>query len=553
MAEIILKSSGSISRQLRLVVTETSTSIADNTSTVTWTLYSENGSDYVGMAAITVYVNGQLVYSESAHGYDWHYFPVKTGEKSGTITVAHDSDGTKKNMGFSITGDIYYSSSHTVVGYMDLSTIARAASVDSASNINTGSAVSVAWTPKSTALYYTVAIHNGTSYVASENVTVSSTAQQTYAGYVPTNADIPNATNATYTATVITYLDADRTSIIGSSSKTFTVSVPADVKPVIRGFALYPVNTNGWFESKGIYVAGYSAINAVADASAGDGSSLAAIEMSGAFTASGWNVTSPVLYGTGDKTVTVTVTDTRGRTNTASATATFLAYAAPSLYVSCQRGTLNGTSWTASDTGEHIAIGYTAEYSLADYGNTAYSVSCAIGSYSPVYTYGNYFYFNQTNSLTTYTATVTLMDSAWGTTTGSATIPTVAVPFNLNVDKPAVAFGKIAEEAKTVEIASDWTLDVHGDITAKHNFGAYDVLIVTGSYQAFTAPTDGYFIIYCTDTTGTGSLCIDANGTALMRMVNAGIYSVQSVFLRKGTVVYYNGTSGIGMQFYRLS
>lgn len=59
------------------------------------------------------------------------------------------------------------------------------------------------------------------------------------------------------------------------------------------------------------------------------------------------------------------------------------------------------------------------------------------------------------------TATVTDMLSQ--SATMSASISTEAVPMNLNVTLPGLALGKLAESAKTLELAADWKLKMAGD------------------------------------------------------------------------------------------
>lgn len=90
-------------RQLRLVVSQTQ-NIANNTSTINWTLYSEGGAvNYYLVCATTVKINGEQVYYKGLT--NWYgdggsasnpvaTFPAAKGSKSGSVTVKHNADGS---------------------------------------------------------------------------------------------------------------------------------------------------------------------------------------------------------------------------------------------------------------------------------------------------------------------------------------------------------------------------------------------------------------------------------------------------------------------------
>lgn len=95
-------------RYLQLTITE-SVNVAANTSTLTWTLTSAGGaSSYYTIDATTVTINGTQVYYKARTAWDDRVFPAAKGSVSGTITVAHDSSGSKTiSVGFSTRVYIY--------------------------------------------------------------------------------------------------------------------------------------------------------------------------------------------------------------------------------------------------------------------------------------------------------------------------------------------------------------------------------------------------------------------------------------------------------------
>ena len=68
------------------------------------------------------------------------------------------------------------------------------------------------------------------------------------------------------------------------------------------------------------------------------------------------------------------------------------------------------------------------------------------------------FYFDNISTIASHTATVTITDEVGNTRTFTARIEAQSVPVNFYPQLPGVAFGKVAEIAQALELASDWTL-----------------------------------------------------------------------------------------------
>lgn len=120
-------------RKLRLYCTST-TNIANNTSKIKWTLYSEGGSsNYYSTGPTTVKINGVEVYNKDRVSFSSHAFPAAKGQVSGELTVTHNSDG-KKSISVSLATAIYTSSVTTNSGTWKLDNIPRYATITSATN-----------------------------------------------------------------------------------------------------------------------------------------------------------------------------------------------------------------------------------------------------------------------------------------------------------------------------------------------------------------------------------------------------------------------------------
>ena len=124
-------------RYLKLTVVEESTSIANNTSTVRWTLESIGGShNYYTIYNCSVVVNGTEVYDSGTTSWDTQRFPASKGSTSGTITVTHNNDGTASPINFTLHGKVYSSGDENKSGTLSLSTIPRAPIYNSVSASN---------------------------------------------------------------------------------------------------------------------------------------------------------------------------------------------------------------------------------------------------------------------------------------------------------------------------------------------------------------------------------------------------------------------------------
>lgn len=128
-----------------------------------------------------------------------------------------------------------------------------------------------------------------------------------------------------------------------------------------------------------------------------------------------------------------------------------------------ERGSGNSDStWVSNPNGSDLRIKYTAAITSGIEGNTT-SLEVKLGD-SIVYSSsdassGDYVHYKPSiGTVTTYIATVSISDTVGSIKEWNLTVTTVEVPFDINVDLPAIAFGKIAEKPKTVEFSDDWVV-----------------------------------------------------------------------------------------------
>lgn len=171
-------------RYLQLTITE-SVNVKANTSTLTWTLQSVGGSvNYYSIAATTVTINGTTVYSKGATAWSAQAFPAAKGSTSGTITVAHNSDG-KKSISVGFSTRVYYSSAQEYGGSMTLANIDRAApTVSLTTSSITASSVKIKVTASTTANRWWYSINGGSSWVEF-NSTDGTSKEHTITGLTP--------------------------------------------------------------------------------------------------------------------------------------------------------------------------------------------------------------------------------------------------------------------------------------------------------------------------------------------------------------------------------
>lgn len=321
---------------LVLTVTEASTSIVNNTSTVNWSLVMKATTAYCqwdpGAGIVTAYINGQRVYnSRPAMVFSGYNSQIKIG--SGSVTVSHNNDGTKScgcSASYSPTSSAsYLPGSMSLSGTLTLSTIPRATTPSlSASNVTMGTAVTISL-PRATSSF----THDVTYQFGNVSGTIA-TGAGTSCSWTPAVTlaqQIPSAISGTGTITVVT---KNGSTNIGTKSVSITLTVPSSVVPSISAHTVAEATAN--LASKlGAYVQCKSTLKVTTTASGAQGSTIRSImTVVEGKSYSGSPCTSGIIQGSGTIAVQTTVTDTRGRIASKTTNITVIAYSPPQITTS---------------------------------------------------------------------------------------------------------------------------------------------------------------------------------------------------------------------------
>ena len=333
--------------------------VSKNQSTVTMTLYVHRdsyGPSWNTKCDAYIQLDGSKVmtYDGSFNvGTSW----VKIGSTV-SKTVTHNADGTKtislKGF-FDSLGLTSKLDDLTVSGNVTLKTIPRASSISSISGSTIGSPVTVNISREVSSFTHKVYYSFGETkdYLLGSSVGTSLT-------FTPSMNDckyIPNSTKGTAAIRVDTYNGSTK---IGSTSKNFTLNVPASVVPTFSKIEFTPAASDvpaDW----GIYVRTKSKVTAQITGAAGTyGSTIKSYSLSGGgYSGTGSSLTTGFLNTAGTVTFTAKITDSRGRTATKTASITVTDYTPPVL--SSVAGFRCDSAGTEQDDGNYISL--TANFS----------------------------------------------------------------------------------------------------------------------------------------------------------------------------------------------
>lgn len=427
--------------QLRLDYS-VSQSIADNKSTLSLTLYIYDGTgESYNLDANSCYytLQGTKVYNPYRYNSRGWY---KLGSKS--ITVAHNNMG-KGSVGLSADWHSGFTSSYTpssltVSGTVNLPDIPRASSV-SASGLVLGSAGTLVVTRAVSTFTHTIKLKCGSA----AQVTVATKSSATSISYTPPldwAAQNTSGISVNIAAEITTY---NGDAVVGTNTTTLTASIPASVKPTL---SVSLSDTSGYQPTYG-WVQGKSALKATFSAAGSYGSTIKAKSLT-----IGGKVAIPdganALTGSGTMAVVATVTDSRGRTASVTRNITVNAYSGPVVQdLTFVRGSYTGSVWTDNAMGDDIKLTFTLSIQLA--GNKATVEITGASNLTGQTSGAKTVYLVDYGTDSTGVVQVKATDALGGTVTREITIPTVAVPMNMNFDLQAICFGGVAEKGKTVE------------------------------------------------------------------------------------------------------
>jgi hypothetical protein len=338
--------------KLILEITQSSQSIKDNSSTLSWTLkMNNNGMKYQNQNTkdtFKVVINGTTVYNTSrAIWFDSNYSTITVA--SGSLTVKHNDDGKKSvSASFSYSPGktaSYYPSSMSGTGTMTLTTIPRQATLTEAPNFTDEENPTIKYSNSAgeavTSLKACIADANGQNLYA-EYRDISKTgssytfnltdAERNKLIYAAINS--PNLTVKFYVTTVI-----GGVTYYSTLDKIMTVvNAHPVISPTIKDMGGTSVALTGDGENK--IIKGFNYIQASVNATAKKGSSI----KSQSITCGGQtiNAASGNFQNIESATFVITATDSRGYTTTQTIEKTLINYLKPTCNLKANNPTADG-------------------------------------------------------------------------------------------------------------------------------------------------------------------------------------------------------------------
>lgn len=518
-----MASSGSITtnesqgRSITLLWSQSSQSVANNTTTIAWTLKgsgSSGGGSWVMSGAFKAVINGKTVYSSDTRIQLYKDQVIA----SGSTTITHNADGTK-SFSLSCEAGVYtYAVSVRASGTHTLNTIPRASSISMASGtMGSASTISISRASSSFTHTLTYAFGNATGTIVSKttSTSVSWTPPLTLA------QQIPSSTSGKITITCTTY--SGNTSV-GSKSITVTLKVPDSVKPTMTSLTATRVDGNvpsAW----GIYVQGKSKATLKINGAAGtQGSTISSYSISGGgFSSTSSSFTTGFLTTVGTITFTAKVTDSRGRTSdTKTVSISVVAYSPPS--VSSYSSQRCNSAGTPLDSGTYVKGLISFSYASCSSKNTittstSYKKSTATAwtNANKTFSSGTAFTFGGSISAeSSYDIKYTISD-AFTTVTVNDTISTISVLMDFKAGGKGIAIGKVSEFDNTLEVSDKWNFRVYGKLLKAY--------IVDSIYPV-------------------GSIYMSVNATSPATLFGGTWTQLKDRFLLGAGSTYGNGTTG---------
>lgn len=432
--------------------------IAANTSTITATLKLVDhyalyatalGGSYIAIAGNKINYSKSISYSSTSA-------TTTTVLATTEMVVSHNSDGTALcNLAgtFVMNGTYrgYSVGTMSVNSNVTLDRIPRSSTLTVPASINTGSTLSASITPSNGAFNHKVEFKIGSTVKATKTYTATNSTSAISVTQAVDHNWLPSSTGGTITVVLYTY---SGTTLIATTSKNVTASVPASEAPSINTFTATSSVTTGTFAN--MYVQGKSAVKLAVTATAGAGSSIASYTYSGLginSTTTTNTATTSTLQASGSQTYTVTVKDTRGRTASKTVSITVYPYAGPTISsVSVQRCDANGN---ITSDGTYAKYTVNSSYSPVNNKNTrtvtvayssnggsSYSTETTLQAATDTTNTKTGVYGGGAFAITSaYVIRFTITDGYGATQNVTAPLQTAARPINIRSNGKGVAIG----------------------------------------------------------------------------------------------------------------
>ena len=391
---------------------------------------------------------------------------------SDSVEVSHNSDGSGSftmtlEGGFIYGGDNYFCALYNNQPFgvaetsktVSLTTRPRASSV-SISNGYFGSNVPITISRYASSFTHTIKVTcAGITQTLMTRGSTYPTVNWTpaVATYAP---KITKAMSATAKVTCETY---SGTTLIGTSTASCTLTFRAeDVAPTV---SISTADPTGYLSTYSKYVKGKSKIKVTLTTTLKYGATLSStsITANGA-TYSSSPATTDVIASANNTDVSARITDSRGQAANASVTIAIYDYTAPQINsFSVHRCNSDGS---VSNTGAYMRIDYKVTVTALGNNNSKaltikYKKVSAQSFASQSVTVSSYSQTGEVHNIaadvnSSYNVQLVLSDD-FSSTTSSLTLPTAATRMNWKPgENGGVAFGKVCEYDKTLEVAPDW-------------------------------------------------------------------------------------------------
>lgn len=438
-----------------------SQSVANNTSTIYWTVMSAGGwgssQSYVMAGPVTVSIAGVTVYSRSDR------FAMHVGDvlDSGSFTLTHNLDGKQSFSAWAEAAIYTYAISSTRYDYyVELPQIPRASNVFILYGNTIGSQIGIGISRAVSSFTHTLTWRFGgrTGTIAES----SSSPSITWIPPLDLSSQIPNSKSGAGTLTCITY---NGNTEIGRKSISFTLKVPSYIGPSINTFesSIVPVD----IKDCGLYVKNHTAVKWDVTAYGSYGSTIKKCTISGqnlsytfTNTSTSYTRTSETLTISGEKVYTVTVTDSRGRTASQTGRITIWDYNSP--VITSANSFRSNADGTLKVSGEYVTHKLTASFYTLQGNNTIKIEVFNKESSNPTYSKNsviikndsddktiNYSYTYPDSSFkadTKYDFKIVISDSIGQSSTVYTHVGTKNVPINIASDNSSIAIGSFAQK-----------------------------------------------------------------------------------------------------------
>ena len=441
-------------------------SIEDNSTTINWSCGFHPGHQYYTNAIrmSSVVINGVKVYSGGTYS-DIIDYKDRTFA-SGTLKIAHNSDGSKSFTVSGFSGWIYnsgttYASSQTFT----LPTIPRASSV-SCSTANIGSNATITINRASTSFTHTLTY----SFGSLSGTIATKTSSTNISWTIPTTfySQIPNAKSGWGTITCQTY---NGSTLIGSKSTSFTATVSeSSSKPTLNPTAVDSnATTTALTGNSSKFIKYYSKASVSTGAQARNSATLKSQKI----TCGSKSITSAsgTINAVESGSFTFSATDSRGYTTTQTLNKTLIEY----IKLTCS---LNAGAPTTAGV---ATLKISGNYWNGTFGALANTLTVQYRYKAQGGSYGSWTTVSATKSNNTYNATATISGLNYQTT----------YVFQARaIDKLATI--NTDEQARRTTPIFDWSkndFNVNGTLKV-NNTNIFDLIYPVGSFYISAKSTN---------------------------------------------------------------